>query len=49
VNARRREWAQVKVTSAGNGFAINVSADDEATVTEIRKRAEGLKTHVASN
>jgi len=40
---------KAKVSSAGNGFAINVSADDDATVAEIKKRAEGLKGSVAAN
>jgi len=35
--------AKAKVTSLGNGFAVNVSADDAATVAEIKKRAESLK------
>ncbi|HKY36698.1 MAG TPA: hypothetical protein VJN18_12200 [Polyangiaceae bacterium] len=34
--------AKAKVTSAGNGFAINVSADDPATVAEIKKRAQAF-------
>lgn len=33
---------KAKVTSAGNGFAVNLSADDAATVAEIKKRAEAL-------
>jgi hypothetical protein len=33
---------KAKVTSAGNGFAVNVSADDAATVAEIKKRAQAL-------
>ena len=35
--------AKAKVTSVGNGFAVNVSADDAATIAEIKKRAETLK------
>jgi hypothetical protein len=35
--------AKAKVASAGNGFAVNVSADDPATVAEIKKRAASLK------
>ena len=35
---------KAKVTSTGTGFAVNVSADDAATVTEIQKRANSLKT-----
>jgi hypothetical protein len=34
---------KAKVTSAGNGFAVNVSADDSATIAEISKRAQALK------
>jgi hypothetical protein len=34
--------AKAKVTSVGNGFAVNVSADDAATVAEIKKRAQAL-------
>lgn len=34
---------KAKVTSAGNGFAVNVSADDAATIAEIKKRGEALK------
>ena len=34
---------KAKVTSTGSGFAINVSADDAATVAEIQKRAQALK------
>jgi hypothetical protein len=34
---------KAKVTSAGNGFAVNVSADDAATIAEIKKRADALK------
>ena len=33
---------KAKVTSAGNGFAVSVSADDAATVTEIKRRAQAL-------
>jgi hypothetical protein len=33
---------KAKVTSAGNGFAVNLSADDAATVAEIKKRAQAL-------
>lgn len=33
---------KAKVTSAGNGFAVNLSADDAATVAEIKKRARDL-------
>jgi hypothetical protein len=35
--------AKAKVVSAGNGFAVNVSADDAATIAEIKKRGEALK------
>ena len=34
--------AKAKVTSAGNGFAINVSSEDSATAAEIKKRAQSL-------
>ncbi len=34
--------AKAKVTSAGNSFAINVSADDAATVAEIEKRSNAI-------
>jgi hypothetical protein len=34
---------KAKVTSTGSGFAVNVSADDAATVAEIQKRANALK------
>lgn len=40
---------KAKVTSAGNGFAISVSANDDATVAEIEKRAESLKGSVVAN
>jgi hypothetical protein len=33
---------KANVTSAGNGFAINVSADDAATIAEIQKRSKAL-------
>jgi hypothetical protein len=33
---------KAKVTSTGNGFAINVSADDATTIAEIKKRAQAL-------
>lgn len=33
---------KAKVTSAGNGFAVNLSADDAATIAEIKKRAQAL-------
>jgi hypothetical protein len=33
---------KAKVTSVGNGFAVNLSADDAATVAEIEKRAQAL-------
>lgn len=33
---------KAKVTSVGNGFAVNLSADDAATVAEIQKRAQAL-------
>jgi hypothetical protein len=36
--------AKAKVTSTGSGFAVNVSADDAATIAEIKKRAESLKS-----
>lgn len=35
--------AKAKVTSVGNGFAVNVFADDAAAVTEIKKRSAALK------
>lgn len=34
--------AKAKVTSAGNGFAVNISADDDNTVEQIKKRALAL-------
>jgi hypothetical protein len=34
--------AKAKVTSAGTGFAVNVSADDAATIAEIQKRGQAL-------
>jgi hypothetical protein len=34
---------KAKVTSTGNGFAINVSSEDATTVAEIQKRAQALK------
>jgi hypothetical protein len=34
--------AKANVTSAGNGFAINVSSDDAATAGEIKRRAQSL-------
>ena len=37
------------VSSAGNGFAVKISASDEATVAEIKKRAQALKGSVAAN
>lgn len=33
---------KAKVTSAGNGFAVNISADDDNTVEQIKKRALAL-------
>jgi hypothetical protein len=36
--------AKAKVTSTGTGFAVNVSGEDGATVAEIQKRANALKT-----
>jgi hypothetical protein len=33
---------KAKVTSAGNGFAVNLSGDDAATVAAIKKRAQAL-------
>jgi hypothetical protein len=33
---------KAKVTSAGNGFAVNLSAEDAATVAEIKRRARAL-------
>jgi hypothetical protein len=33
---------KAKVTSTGSGFALNVSANDAATIAEIRKRARSL-------
>jgi hypothetical protein len=38
------QGAKAKVTSVGNGFAVNVSGSDSVTISEIRKRAEALKT-----
>lgn len=32
------------VSSVGNGFAVDVSASDAATIAEIKKRAEALKS-----
>lgn len=40
--------AKAKVVSAGNGFAVNVFADDAATILEIKKRAEALKAAPAA-
>jgi len=40
--------AKAKVTSAGNGFAVNVSADDSAAVAEIQKRASALQEGAAA-
>jgi hypothetical protein len=34
---------KAKVASTGSGFAVNVSADDSATVAEIQARAKALK------
>jgi hypothetical protein len=34
---------KAKVSSAGNGFAVNVSADDVATVAELKKRGAALR------
>jgi hypothetical protein len=34
--------AKAKVSSVGNGFAVNISSDDDATVQEIKKRAFAL-------
>ena len=33
---------KAKVTSAGSDFAVNISADDDTTVPEIKKRASSL-------
>jgi hypothetical protein len=33
---------EAKVTSAGNGFAVNISAADQATIDEIKRRAQAL-------
>lgn len=33
---------KAKVTSAGNGFAVNISSDDDNTVEQIKKRALAL-------
>ena len=33
---------KAKVTSVGNGFAVNLSADDAATVAEIKRRTQAL-------
>lgn len=35
---------KANVASTGDGFAVNVSADDASTIAEIRKRAEALKS-----
>ena len=35
--------AKAKVASAGNGFAVNVFAEDPTTIAEIKKRASALK------
>ncbi len=35
--------AKAKVTSTGSGFAVNVTAEDAATVKEIIRRAEALE------
>lgn len=40
--------AKAKVVSASGGFAVNVYAEDAATIAEIRKRAEMLKSGPAS-
>ncbi len=39
--------AKAKVTSAGNGFAVNVSGDDSTAVAEIQKRASALQAGAA--
>ena len=39
---------KAKVTSVGNGFAVNLSADDAATVAEIEKRAQALAPGAAA-
>lgn len=36
--------AEATVTSAGNGFAVNISAKDQATVDEIKKRGAMLSS-----
>ena len=33
---------EAKVTSAGDGFAVNISAEDQATIDEIKRRAQAL-------
>ena len=33
---------EAKVTSAGGGFAVNISAENQATIDEIKKRAQAL-------
>jgi hypothetical protein len=33
---------EAKVTSAGGGFAVNISAEDQATIDEIKRRAQAL-------
>jgi hypothetical protein len=35
---------EAKVASVGNGFAVNVSSEDGATIAEITKRAQALKS-----
>lgn len=39
---------KAKVTSAGNGFAVNISADDDNTVEQIKKRALALGPSAAT-
>jgi hypothetical protein len=39
---------KAKVSSAGNGFAIDVSSDDPATAAEIKRRAQALMGAAAS-
>ncbi|HET7545259.1 MAG TPA: hypothetical protein VFK05_35580, partial [Polyangiaceae bacterium] len=40
--------AKAKVVSTGNGFAVDVFADDAPTIAEIKKRADALKGATAA-
>ena len=40
--------AKANVTSAGNGFAVNVFADDAATIAQIKQRAALLASGAAT-